>query len=78
MGFLSNLFGGSDLAKLSVDEVAVRLGQPDFFVVDNNGPGSWQKTHVPGAKNLDPGKFTAADLPSDKSTTLVFYCSGPL
>jgi rhodanese-related sulfurtransferase len=63
---------------MSVDEVVARLGDARFFVIDNNGPGSWQKRHVPGAKNLDPGQFTATDLPADKEATLVFYCSGPL
>lgn len=78
MGFFGSLFGGKKLSELSVDEVAARLGRERFFVIDNNGPGSWAKRHVPAAKNLDPGKFSAADLPADKEATLVFYCSGPL
>jgi rhodanese-related sulfurtransferase len=78
VGIFGSLFGGKKLAQLSVDEVAARLGGEGFFVIDNNGPGSWQKRHVPGAKNLDPGTFGAADLPTDKMATLVFYCSGPL
>ncbi len=40
--------------------------------------GSWQKQHVPGAKNLDPATFGADDLPANKQATLVFYCSGPM
>jgi hypothetical protein len=78
MGFFASLFGGKKLAEMTVEDVAARLGAERFFVIDNNGPGSWQKRHVPGAKNLDPGGFSVADLPADKEATLVFYCSGPL
>lgn len=77
MGILDRLFGDHTLPELGVDEVAARLGQPDFHVFDNNGPRSYEKVHVPGAKRLDPGAFTEADLPADKNATLVFYCSGP-
>jgi rhodanese-related sulfurtransferase len=66
-----------DIRELTVSEVAARLGQPGFFVFDNNGHGRWQRSHVPGAKNLNPHLFQASDLPSDKTATLVFYCSGP-
>jgi rhodanese-related sulfurtransferase len=78
VGIFGNLFGGAKLPEFSVAEVAARLGQPNFFVFDNNSPGSWRKQHIPGAKNLDPGKFDETDLPVRKDATLVFYCSGPL
>ncbi len=66
-----------DIPELTVDEVEARLGQPDFFVVDNNGGGRWKRSHVPGARNLNPHLFEAGELPPDKAATLVFYCSGP-
>ena len=66
-----------NLKEMSVDEVAKRLGKKSFFVVDNNNRGRWAASHVPGAKNLNAGEFTQADLPADKNTTLVFYCAGP-
>ena len=66
-----------DIPELKVDEVAARLGQPGFHVFDNNGQGRWKRSHVPGAKNLNPHLFEASDLPADKAATLVFYCSGP-
>ena len=62
---------------LSVDEVASRLGTPGFFVFDNNGHGRWQRSHVPGAVNVNPYDYDPSVLPSDKGATLVFYCSGP-
>jgi rhodanese-related sulfurtransferase len=66
-----------EIPELTVDEVEARLGQPDFFVFDNNGAGRWKRSHVPGAKNLNPHLFEASDLPPDKGAALVFYCSGP-
>jgi rhodanese-related sulfurtransferase len=68
---------GTALPELAVEEVAARLGQPDFFVFDNNGAGRYRRSHVPGARHLNAYHFEASDLPSDKSATLVFYCAGP-
>jgi rhodanese-related sulfurtransferase len=65
------------IPELSVHEVAARLGQPGFHVIDNNGAGRWKRSHVPGAKNLNPHAFDRHDLPQDVNATLVFYCSGP-
>ncbi len=66
-----------NIPELTVAEVAARLGQPDFFVFDNNGAGRWRRGHVPGAKNLNAYHYEASALPPDKTATLVFYCSGP-
>ena len=65
------------IPELSVDEVAARLGQPGFHVIDNNSNARWKRSHVPGAVNLNPHAFEASELPPDKAATLVFYCSGP-
>jgi rhodanese-related sulfurtransferase len=66
-----------DIPELSVADVAARLGQPGFFVFDNNGAARWKRGHVPGAKHLNPYEFSADELPADRTATLVFYCSGP-
>lgn len=66
-----------DIPELSVAEVAARLGQPDFFVFDNNSAGRFRRSHVPGAKNLNAYHYAAEQLPANKDATLVFYCSGP-
>lgn len=66
-----------EIPELTVAEVAARLGQPDFFVFDNNGNARWKRSHVPGAKNLNAYNYDAGELPPDKAATLVFYCSGP-
>lgn len=44
-------------------------------IVDVNSPLSWKKARVPGALNLDPAGFSPEDLPQDRDSTLVFYCS---
>lgn len=43
--------------------------------IDVNSSQSWLKAHVPGAINLDPVKYTESDLPTNKQSRLVFYCS---
>jgi rhodanese-related sulfurtransferase len=66
-----------EIPELTVDQVAARLGQPDFHVFDNNGNARWKRSHVPGAKSLNAHAYEAGELPADKAATLVFYCSGP-
>jgi rhodanese-related sulfurtransferase len=66
-----------DIRELTVLEVAARLGEPNFFVFDNNGPGRWKRGHIPGARNLNAYSYDPGELPADKAATLVFYCSGP-
>ena len=44
-------------------------------VIDVNSAQRWTEAHVPGAKRLDPTSYTARDLPSNKDSLLVFYCS---
>ena len=47
-------------------------------VLDVNSRQSWAKARVPGALNLDPVNYKESDLPPDKESSLVFYCSNPL
>ena len=48
------------------------------IVIDVNSRQSWVKAHVPGALNLDPANYNDSDLPSEKDSSLVFYCSNPM
>lgn len=66
-----------EIPELTVAEVAAKIGQPGFFVFDNNGAGRWKRGHVPGAKNLNAYNYDPGELPADKDATLVFDCSGP-
>ena len=65
------------LKKLTVEEVDrhVQAKDPRFFVFDANMPEVFAKGHVPGATLVPEGGVTANLLPTDKSATLVFYCS---
>jgi rhodanese-related sulfurtransferase len=47
-------------------------------IFDVNSPQSWMAAHVPGARNLDPVAYSDSELPADKESLLVFYCSNPL
>jgi hypothetical protein len=66
----------SELRPLTVDEVAARLAAGDgkTFIYDNNSKESWVDGHVPSARWVDSDHVTAADLPADKTATLIFYC----
>src|SRR5271168_337969 len=45
--------------------------------IDVNSRQSWLQARVPGALHLDPAGYTSTDLPGDKDSMLVFYCSNP-
>jgi rhodanese-related sulfurtransferase len=54
------------------------LQKQQVTVIDVNSRQSWLKEHVPGALNLDPAGYNENDLPRDKESSLVFYCSNPM
>ncbi len=66
------------LKTVSPQELQRMIERKGVAVFDVNSPQSWMKAHVPGAKNLPSFSYTENDLPPDKTTDLVFYCSGPL
>lgn len=66
-----------DIRELTMEQVAARIGQPDFHVYDCNGKARWQRSHVATAVNVNPHLFAEGDLGASKTDTLVFYCSGP-
>ena len=61
--------------RLTIDEVEARLGQPGLYVYDANPREMYEDKHVPGARWVPWDHVTAADLPSDRGATLVFYCA---
>jgi rhodanese-related sulfurtransferase len=64
----------------SISPAALRdlMREKSVTVIDVNSHQSWSRAHVPGAINLDPTSYDANDLPADKASSLVFYCSNPL
>lgn len=70
------LMGLKSISPEGVQALIRSPGQATIF--DLNSRQSWQQAHVPGARHLDPVGFQDSDLPADKQTPLVFYCSNPM
>lgn len=66
------------LKTISPQDLHLQMQEKAVTVIDVNSTQSWLKAHVPGALNLDPENYTLGDLPSDKASSLVFYCSNPM
>jgi len=66
------------LKTISPKDLHQLVQKREVTVIDVNSEQSWMKARVPGALNLDPQQFADADLPPDKTASLVFYCSNPL
>lgn len=66
------------LRTIAPDDLHRLILEGGATAIDVNAPGSWVQARVPGAVNLDPTAFAAADLPADRQALLVFYCSNPL
>ena len=65
---------------LSLEEMEARIkdakdGKLKLAIYDNNGEDRFKKSRLPGARWVKFDAVTAADLPADKDTTLVFYCA---
>lgn len=66
------------LKTISPQDLHLKIQQQAVTVFDVNSVQSWNKARVPGALNLDPENYTVGDLPTDKTSCLVFYCSNPM
>src|SRR5271168_2107334 len=66
------------LKSVSPEALHEMVQKQEAKVIDVNSPQSWMKAHVPGALNLDPANYKESDLPADKESSLVFYCSNPM
>jgi Rhodanese-like domain len=65
---------------LTIDDLETRMsdakaGKGKLAIFDNNNQERFAQGHIPGAHWVDFKNVTASDLPSDKDTALVFYCS---
>jgi hypothetical protein len=62
--------------RLSIDELAGLLtAHGAVAVYDTNSRARYEQGHVPGARWVEHDGVTAAVLPQDQSTRLVFYCA---
>ena len=77
---LTSRRSSGELKSLTVEEVDQRIAAKDgkTFVYDNNPEDVFAKGHLRSAKWVDHDHVTAADLPQDKSATLIFYCASEL
>ncbi len=66
------------LSTISPNDLHRRMQVEPIVTIDVNMRASWLAARVPGARHLDPTSFEARDLPDDRQTELVFYCSNPL
>jgi rhodanese-related sulfurtransferase len=63
------------LKTISPAELLRQMHDGRTVCCDVNSPQSWKSAHVPGACHLDHAAYTESDLPADRKTPLVFYCS---
>jgi rhodanese-related sulfurtransferase len=66
------------LKGISPGELHQMMQKQPVTVFDVNSRQSWMKARVPGALNLDPVEYRDSDLPPDRESSVVFYCSNPL
>jgi len=66
------------LKTISPSALHQMMQEQQVTVIDVNSRQSWIKARVPGVLNLDPANYKDSDLPPDKESSLVFYCSKPL
>ena len=66
------------LPVISPRDLHERMRHGPVLVVDVNAESRWLAARVPGARHADPVSFAEDDLPADRDTAVVFYCSGPL
>jgi rhodanese-related sulfurtransferase len=65
------------LKTISPGELMHRIREGAVVCCDVNSQQSWKSAHVPGARHLNHVSYSEADLPDDRQTPLVFYCSNP-
>ena len=63
-----------DPVVLTPQQVAQAITEKNVYVFDNTDSDSFKAAHVPHAKLLHPGLYTAKELPANKNATLIFYC----
>jgi rhodanese-related sulfurtransferase len=64
------------LEVISPAELRNLMQNESVTVIDVNSRQSWLRARVPGALSLDPVAYSETDLPPQRDSMLVFYCSG--
>ena len=64
-----------EIPGMTVDELAGMIDRHEAVAVyDANGRERYERGHIPGARYVGHDEVTAAMLPQDRATRLVFYC----
>lgn len=63
------------LKTISPADLMTAIQARSVVCFDLNSRDSWNRAHVPGALHLEPGSWSESELPADRDTPLVFYCS---
>ena len=66
------------LKSISPRDLQQLMQREPVTVIDVNSRHSWETAHVPGALSLDPLNYEEKELPADRDSVLVFYCSNYL
>lgn len=65
---------GENYSFVTLREARDLLGRPGVYFIDVNEPEIYSRFHVPGATPVTSEELQKF-LPSDKKSTLVFYCA---
>jgi len=71
--------GAAAVTVVGADEVhAALVGAGKAAVVDARTAAEYEQAHIPGAINIPAARMaaSAAQLPRDRGTPLIFYCRG--
>ena len=68
-------FGRLTVEALDARMAEARAGKLALAIFDNNQRERYAQSHIATAKWVQFNAVTAADLPANKDTTLVFYCA---
>ena len=63
------------LKTISPGDLHQLMQREHITAIDVNSRQSWANARVPGARHLDPLAYTDHDLPADRESPLIFYCS---
>ena len=66
---------GREVRTMTTAEVAERLGDPDFHILDANLEVLFRRERIPGARRVAFDSLAPEDLPAvTDRATLLFYC----
>ena len=68
-------FGRLTVEALDAKMAEAKGGKLALAIYDTNARERFAQSHIATAKWVKSNAVTAADLPADKDTTLVFYCA---